>query len=382
MRRAWGICAAVAIALGAMAVGSGVVPTVPAGAADLSAVHVKLTPVSSGLSRPIAIAWRKGDNHMYVAEQTGHVRVLTSGRVVGTSLTLTDISNGGEQGLLGLTFSPDGTKMYVDYTDHNGDTRVAEYTMNGTTAVTSSRRQLLFEDQPYANHNGGEVTFGPDGKLYITLGDGGSAGDPNNVAQDLGSRLGKILRMDPHPHGNAPYTVPLDNPFVGVSGARPLIWMYGLRNPWRWSFDGTTGDVWIGDVGQDLYEEVDWAPASIRNSGVNWEWSLREGFHAYKGDPPPNGRDPIIERAHSLGDCAVIGGYVYRGTAIPDLQGAYVYGDLCTGVIRAAVQSGGAIVQSADLGINVSQLTSFARGPTGNLFALSLAGTIQRIDPA
>jgi glucose/arabinose dehydrogenase len=248
-------------------------------------------------------------------------------------------------------------------------------------AVKESRRRILVQEHSqFSNHNGGQLQIGPDGHLYIALGDGGSGGDPFNNAQNLSTWLGKILRINPNPNPFLPYSSPADNPFVNQPGKRSEIWMYGLRNPWRFSFDKLTGDVWIGDVGQNAYEEIDFITAAQRNSGANWGWKLREGSHEFSGPPPPGARDPIIERPHSAGDCAIIGGYVYRGTAIPNLVGAYIYGDFCTGVVYGAVQSGGVITQHRAL-TNVPLLTSFGQAPNGDLYATSRAGTVYKLVP-
>jgi glucose/arabinose dehydrogenase len=369
---------AVAIALGVVLVA----PAVPAGAAgDLSTVHVKLTPVVSGLKQPLALAWRTGDADMYVVEQRGRVQRVTGGRIGSTALTV-KVRNSGEQGLLGLTFSPNGTKAYIDYIDTKGTTRVEEMPVTAKKKIQRGKRRLLLSQaQPFENHKGGELAFGPDGMLYIGFGDGGSGGDPLGNGQNKNTFLGKILRIDPTPRNGYPYSIPLSNPLVGQPGTRWEIWMYGLRNPWKYSFDKATGDMWIGDVGQALYEEIDYAPAG--QSGINWGWNQREGLHPYNGGAqPPGGRDPVIERPHSAGDCAIDGGYVYRGTAIPALVGAYLYGDFCTGKVYAAVQQGGVITQNVDLGINVPSLNSFGQGPNGELYAVSEAGTVYRIDPA
>ncbi|HTL84305.1 MAG TPA: PQQ-dependent sugar dehydrogenase [Acidimicrobiia bacterium] len=343
-------------------------------APNLDAVRISLAPVAQGLSSPVAIAWRKGDDHMYVAEQTGTVRVVTAaGRTLPTPALTVNVSHGNEQGLLGLTFSPDGRKMYVHYDDPAGDSHIVEFRMAGLTVDASTRREVLFQDQPFPNHNGGEVITGPDGMLYIGFGDGGSEGDPNNNGQNLNTFLGKILRIDP---SGSPYSVPKDNPFVGRSGARSEIWMYGLRNPWRFTFDRATGDVWIGDVGQNLYEEIDYAPAE--QSGINWGWSQREGFHSYKGDQPAGARDPLLETTHSDGNCAIVGGYVYRGTRIPNFNGVYIYGDNCKSDLVGVVQRGGHVQSQRVIG-SVDSLTSFGEGPDGELYALSRAGTVFRI---
>lgn len=356
--------------------GAVIVPIPGASAANLPAANVALLPVAQFLDKPVAAAWRPGDSAMYVAEQSGRVRRIANGRA--RVVVRLKVSAGGEQGLLGIAFSLDGTKLYVDYTDRKGDTHVDELTMKKFKAPLKTRRQILFQTQPFANHNGGQVTIGPDGMLYIGLGDGGSGGDPFGNAQNLGTLLGKILRVNPNPFASLPYTIPPDNPYFGVPGVRPEIWMYGLRNPWRFSIDRLTHDTWIGDVGQSLFEEIDFAPAG--QTGINWGWNRREGAHPYLGGTSPGGaRDPIIETAHADGNCSITGGYVYRGNAIPALNGAYVYADVCTGRISAAVQSGGVITQSRDLGINVGTLVSFAEGPTGELYALGLGGAVYQL---
>ena len=356
----------------------------PAAAAEpqLSSVHVKVVPIASGLTRPVALAWRVGDGgRMYVAEQTGRVVIVANGQVVSTVLTIS-VSSGNERGLLGLTFSRDGKKMYVDYTDAVGDIRLVEYTMNGNVANLATRRQLyVLPHHTYANHNGGNLVMGVGNMLYISVGDGGGAGDPLKYAQNLGTRLGKILRIDPRPSATLPYTIPPSNPFVNRAGARPEIYMLGLRNPWRFSLDRGTNDVWIGDVGQAQWEEIDYAPAG--QSGINWGWSLREGFAPYNGGvKPPGARDPILVRSHSAGDCAIIGGYVYRGTQITSFNGAYVFGDTCTGKLRAVVQQNGVVTQSKDLLANVPQITTFGEGLGGEVYAASLNGRVYRLAQA
>jgi glucose/arabinose dehydrogenase len=346
-------------------------------APNLSAVRLALRPVASGLASPVDLAWRAHDARIYVAEQGGRIRIIgTNGRPASTPVLSLSVSHGNEQGLLGLVFSPDGTKLYVDYTDPKGDSHVDEYTMRGDVADTSTRREILFQQQPFPNHNGGEVTIGPDGMLYIGFGDGGGGGDPFGNAQSLRTWLGKILRVDPKASGSQPYAVPADNPFVSRARARTEIWMYGLRNPWRFSFDRANGDVWIGDVGQNLYEEIDYAKAG--DSGINWGWNAREGLHQYKRVTALGARDPIIETSHADGNCAIVGGYVYRGTAIPLLRGTYLYGDNCNPALVGARVQNGRVLQTRDLG-QVEQLTSFGEGPSGELYAASRAGTIYRL---
>jgi glucose/arabinose dehydrogenase len=258
--------------------------------------------------------------------------------------------------LLGLAFTPDGAHLDVDYTDLRGDTRVVEYAMRGARADPRSARQILFVDQPFANHNGGNLVFGPDGFLYVGLGDGGSAGDPNGNGQALDTRLGKILRIDPRRDGRSAYTVPTSNPFAGDAAARPEIWAYGLRNPWRFSFDRATGDLWIGDVGQASREEVDVQPASS-GGGENYGWNAFEGTLPYGGQTVTGTVTPVYEYGHSDGRCAITGGYVYRGSAIPGLDGAYVFGP------------------------TVPALASFGEDRQAELYALSLTGDIYRLVP-
>jgi glucose/arabinose dehydrogenase len=349
---------------------------------DLDAVDVALTPVASGLSSPVAMAWRAGDPRLYVAEQTGTVRLVeTNGVPVATPVLSLPVSGGGERGLLGLVFSPDGTKLYVDYTGAGGTIHVVEYTMTGDVADPGSARELLAIPHPLSNHNGGQIAIGPEGYLYVAVGDGGGSGDPNANAQNLNTLLGKILRIDPAPSATLPYTIPADNPFVGQPDQRGEIWMYGLRNPWKFTFDRATGDMWIGDVGQGLYEEVDYAAAG--QQGTNWGWNLREGFHPFNGGAqPPGGTDPLLEASHADGYCALIGGYLYRGSAIPALTGAYVFGDLCQSNLVGAVRNGSTVGQQQELGVAVSLLSSFGEDPDGELYVASLGGTISKLLPA
>jgi glucose/arabinose dehydrogenase len=343
---------------------------------DLSRARVRLDQVAR-LDSPVGLAIRRGDPALYLIEQSGRVRALRDGRLDPTPVLDVSslISSGGERGLLGIAFSPDGRYLYLDYTDNGGDTHVAEFAMAGGRPDPGSRRDLLTVDQPYANHNGGQLAFGPDGDLYIALGDGGSAGDPHGNGQSLGVLLGKILRISPRPSGGRPYGIPRDNPFVGRSGARPEIWDYGLRNPWRFSFDPATGDLWIADVGQGDWEEIDHEPAG--RGGRNYGWNRLEGSHPYQGQAPPGTVPPQIEYSHRDGGCTVIGGSVYRGTAIPDLVGAYLYGDFCAGWIRAAPAGGRG--GSRDLGISVPSLTSFGVDQRGELYALSQTGPVYRV---
>jgi glucose/arabinose dehydrogenase len=352
-----------------------------ASSAQFRAADVRLVAVA-GLEQPVAMAVRPGERTLYVAEQVGRVRAIRGGRldpapVVDISAKVTA---GGEQGLLGLAFSPDGRYLHLAYTDGNGDHQLSELTMRGQRADPGSERSILNIEDQFGNHNGGQLAFGPDDHLYVAFGDGGGAGDPLGSGQSLGTLLGKILRIDPRPAGGRDYGVPSDNPFVGRDGARPEIWAYGLRNPWRFSFDAATGDLWIGDVGQNAYEEVDFEPAG--SGGRNYGWNRREGRHPYSGGDRPDGAvDPVIEYGRGDG-CTVIGGFVYRGRRIGGLRGAYLYGDYCSGWVRAARTRDGKVLEQRDLGLEVPGLSSFGTDAAGELYALSLAGGVYRLASA
>ena len=335
----------------------------------------------ASLEQPLAMAVRAGDTALYVAQKTGKVVAIRAGRTVDKVPVVDlsdDVSLGSEQGLLGLAFSPGGDELYVNYTDTDGDTHVTGFAMRGDRADPATRRDILVVDQPYSNHNGGNLVFGPDGFLYIGLGDGGSGGDPHGNGQSLSTALGKMLRIDPQLSGDAPFRIPSDNPFVGRSEARPAIWAYGLRNPWRYSFDRLTGDLWIGDVGQTDWEEIDVQPAES-SGGENYGWNILEGTHPFLGNELPGGVVPIYEYSHAEGGCTVIGGYVYRGEAIPELSGAYLFGDLCIGEIEALRMRGGRVTGHRSLGPVVQNLSSFGEDADGELYAMSLSGGVYRI---
>jgi glucose/arabinose dehydrogenase len=322
------------------------------------------------VDQPTAMAVRRGDNAIYIAEKTGRVRRLADGAVVVD--VSGNLSLAYEQGLLGLAFSPDGRYLYIDYTDRAGDTRIAEKDME---QPSSPLRELLLVDQPFANHNGGQLAFGPDGRLYIAMGDGGSGNDPNGNAQNLNTLLGKILRIDPRPSGDRPYGIPPDNPFVGQSGRRAEIWAFGLRNPWRFSFDREKGDMWIADVGQGAIEEIDLDEAPLEG-GRNYEWVLREGTRRRRGDKPPNGVQPVHEYDHNRGECSVTGGYAYRGKALRGFEGAYFFADFCLGELMG-LRNG----KAESLGLTIKQVSSFGEDAAGELYALSLDGPVYRLEP-
>jgi glucose/arabinose dehydrogenase len=334
---------------------------------------------------PLYVAAPPGDRRrVFVVEQGGKIYVLVQGkRVRRPFLDLSgDVVSGGEQGLLSIAFAPDyksSGRFYVDFTDRNGDTRVQQYrrsARNPNRASRSSRRPVLFVNQPYPNHNGGQLQFGPDQLLYVGLGDGGSEGDPQNRAQGLDSLLGKILRIDPKPAGG--YSSPPSNPFVGRSG-RDEIYTYGMRNPWRFSFDRKTGDLYVGDVGQDLYEEIDYAPKGTA-LGLDYGWSCFEAKHGYKTSRRcPSPKFPVLEYSHSAGGCSVTGGIVVRDPGLPSLAGRYVYGDYCAGNLRSFKIAQGKATNDRSLGLHIANLTSFGEDGRGRVYATSQDGPVYRL---
>jgi glucose/arabinose dehydrogenase len=346
---------------------------------------VAFTAFVTGLNTPVDIAFRPDDLTFYVAQQDGYVIPVRDGGNIAGAPVLDihgKVSNGGEQGLLGLAFHPSKPLAYVDYTDTSGDTQIVEYAVAADgTFDPASARAVLTVDQPYRNHNGGKITFGPDGYLYIGLGDGGDANDPERRALNVSQLLGKILRIDPTATADGqPYAVPADNPFVGVAGARPEIWSVGLRNPWRFAFDPANGDLWIADVGQNAWEEIDHAPAaSGAGRGVNFGWSAFEGTHRFNSDQLADGATPpVYEYPHGDDGCSVSGGAVYRGSTIPSLAGWYVFSDYCSGKVWA-LQPDGTIVPLGGL----SAVSAVVAGPEGSLYVLAHGdGTLFRIDPA
>jgi hypothetical protein len=306
---------------------------------------------------------------------------------------------GVENGLLSIALAPDfdrSGRLYVDYTgkEEPGEIHIAELRQVGTTAPIATLRQVLTIPHPTEiNHFGGQLQFGPDGRLYISTGDGGGANDPHRNAQNLDSLLGKILRVDPLPSGVLTYTVPADNPFVGQAGARPEIWSYGLRNPFRFSFDRLRGDLTIGDVGQAAKEEIDFAPAPAGGAGANFGWSCREGFDpGPAGDPDPacagkdlsEFTDPVFDFPHTafspggIDPCAVIGGYVVRDPGLPDLYGRYLYGDYCSGELRSLDLADPLGSDRAE-GIEVEELDSFGEDSCGRVYTVSRNGRVARL---
>jgi glucose/arabinose dehydrogenase len=358
--------------------------------------HIKLRLIASHLSMPVyATGANDGSNRIFIVEKTGKIKILLNGVVRSTPFLniSSEVSKGSEQGLLGLAFHPGfktNHKLYVNFTNLAGDTIIREYRVsssNPNVVATSTKRRILGISQPFANHNGGMLAFGPDGYLYIGMGDGGDAGDPGNRAQDTNQLLGKMLRIDiNHTMPNAAYRNPSTNPYVGIAG-RDEIWQIGLRNPWRFSFDRTTGDLWIGDVGQGKYEEVDRAirTSSGAGRGVNWGWRVLEGTHCYL---PPSGCStsgktmPLLDYDHGGGRCAVTGGYVYRGSAIPLLRGGYVFGDYCSGEIWVVASSASAPVGKVRLLDTSLLISSFGQIGGGELVVTDLNGRVYRLERA
>ena len=361
-------------------------PTEPPVATDT----VRLVQVATGLDFPLFLTAPPGDNaRLFIVEKTGKIRIVKSGSVLSTPfLDLSArVSDADEQGLLGLAFHPQyavNGRFVVDYTDPNGDTHVSAFRVsaNPDVADPASEQVLLAIDQPFDNHNGGMVVFGPDGKLYIGMGDGGSAGDPQGNGQNKGVLLGKILRVDVS--GAGVLSVPADNPFVGQAGARPEIWSYGLRNPWRFSFDRAQGDLYIADVGQNAREEVDVATGAAQfGKGLNFGWNVMEGVACYSpssGCPRSGLTLPVLDYDHSNG-CSITGGYVYRGSAAPGLRGLYFYSDYCSGWVRSFRLQGTAAADQRDWPAlrPGGQVTSFGEDAQGELYIMIQSGKVFRI---
>lgn len=355
-------------------VGDGGTSTTVADGSEPSDGPIVDTVVAASVHEPIQLIQRPGDDgHLWLAERAGRVRRLTVGDGGSTltpvgdyALDLSDqTTTEAERGLLGMAFSPDGGLLYVSYTDTDGNSQVASYEMAGDEVVTSTRTEVFSQEQPYPNHNGGHIVFGPDQQLWLGLGDGGSGDDPDNHAQDPDSHLGKMLRIDPQTND------------VEIVAS-------GLRNPWRYSFD-TDGSLWIGDVGQNAVEEIDRLPAG-QIDGANLGWSGYEGKEPYldgAGRRPDDAIPPVFEYRHEDGNCSVTGGFAYHGKAIPALDGAYLFADYCAGRLRAIrIGEDGRLEQELDLGVDVDHPVSFTEGADGEPYVLSQDGTIVRLVPS
>ncbi|HYK07129.1 MAG TPA: PQQ-dependent sugar dehydrogenase [Gaiellaceae bacterium] len=337
-----------------------------AGAASQQREQAQFTPraLASGFEQPVFVTGAKGEpGRLYVVEQGGTIQMLQNGKRRGTLLDISRlVTAGGEQGLLGLAFHPSYPrvrKFYVQYTANNGSTKVVEYRTNGTRA--SAPRQLFSSADPYGNHNGGMLAFGPNGRLYFTMGDGGAGGDPEDRSQDMRSLFGKLLSMN-----------------VATKGLK--IEALGLRNAWRFSFDRANGDLYIGDVGQGDFEEIDWVPSS--SSGLeNYGWDVYEGRSRFEDKPLGPGKlvQPVAQYSHANG-CSVTGGYVYRGSNAA-LRGRYIYGDYCSGIVWSFKLAGGKATSLRRERFKIESVTSFGQDLAGELYGVSHGGTIYRLTP-
>jgi glucose/arabinose dehydrogenase len=351
---------------------------------------VALQQVASGLSFPLYLTAPAGDPRLFIVEKGGTIRVVKDGALLANPFLdiSAQVSGGAEQGLLGLAFDPQyaaNGQFVVHYTDLAGDTRVAGFRVSSDPDVADPASEVLIlaADQPFANHNGGQALFGPDGYLYLTLGDGGSSDDPAGRGQSLSELLGSILRIDPLEGGG--YVVPSDNPFVGTAGALPEIWSYGLRNPWRISFDPATGDLYIADVGQRRWEEVDVSTAADEaGRGRNFGWSVMEGPECFRDSPcPQEGLElPVVSYDHGDG-CSITGGFVYRGAAIPALRGHYFYSDYCGGWVRSFRFDNGAAADQFQWSALApgGSVPGFGMDAAGELYVMSAQGVVFKIVP-
>jgi glucose/arabinose dehydrogenase len=359
---------------------------------DPSSFQLSTELLIDGLTNPVQMVDPgDGSDRLFIVQQTGQIVILRDGAILAEPFLDIggQISTGSEQGLLSMAPHPDFAEdgvFFIYYTDGNGNTQVERWQVganNPDRADPASAATILTVEQPYPNHNGGLLLFGPDGYLYIGLGDGGSGGDPQNHAQDLSTLLGSILRIDvDSTTGDLQYGIPEDNPFVGQEGARPEIWAYGLRNPWRYSFDRETSDLLIADVGQNAIEEASLARAG--EGGLNFGWNLLEGPECYAvADCDPSGTVlPFFWYAQEDGGCSITGGYVYRGEAIPELTGAYLVADYCSGLVWAvAIAEDGSATPSAPVETGL-RISSFAEDASGELYVVDRGGAIYKIVPS
>lgn len=378
-RKTLAVAAAAGVVAAATAVAVG--PAVLAQEPGPSEAEVTLTRLAT-VGQPTA-GTTAPDGSVWIAERAGVIRVLGEQGLGETILDISaEVGLNGEQGLLGMVFDPTFEHFYISFSDLAGDNVIDEFEVSASgELLLGTRRTVFTQEQPFSNHNGGHITFGPDGMFYIGLGDGGSSGDPLDNGQNLGTLLGSILRIDPT--GAEPYAIPPDNPFVNDPNARDEIWAYGLRNPWRFSFDAVTNDLWIGDVGQNTREEINFVPAGT-GAGRNYGWARMEGTLPFSGQEPANHTPPIFDYDNDGARCAVTGGYVYRGNNIPALQGAYLYSDFCDGTIRALETDNGQVINDIDLGVSGFNVVSFVEGPDREIYVLNTGlpmGSVFRLDP-
>jgi glucose/arabinose dehydrogenase len=375
----------VVVVLGAKGCGEESRPTPePPGGQD----GVALELVASGLEFPLGLTAPEADSRLFVVEKGGRIRIVRDGALLPEPFLdiSATVSRGSEQGLLGLAFHPDYAttgRFFVDYTDSDGNTRISAWRVSADAdrADAASEEVLLTIEQPFSNHNGGGFAFGPDGYLYVGMGDGGSGGDPLGNGRDLGDLLGSLLRIDVN--GPSGYAIPADNPFVGREGARGELWDLGLRNPWRFSFDRGTGDLYIADVGQGEREEIDVATrASGGGRGLDYGWNVMEGSICYGGGSCDRTglALPVTEYSHDQG-CSVTGGYVYRGTAVPAIQGHYFYADYCQGWVRSFRLQDGAASDPRDWPALApgGPVASFGEDAAGELYVLDAGGSVYRV---
>jgi glucose/arabinose dehydrogenase len=359
----------------------------PPGSGDVEIVAAEIT---DALDSPMYLTSPTGDDRLFVVEQGGAIRIIEDGQLLPAPFLDIDplVASGGERGLLSMAFHPDydtNGYFYLNYTDNGGDTRIERYRVSNADpnlADPGSAQLVLTVEQPESNHNGGLVKFGPDGMLYIGMGDGGGGGDPLDHGQNPNTLLGALLRINVD--GGTPYSIPANNPWANGSGGRQEIWAIGLRNPWRFSFDREGGMLYLADVGQNRREEIN--VVSSTTPGLNFGWDIMEGTACYE---PMSGCStsglvlPVHEYSHATAECSVTGGYVYRGSAIPELDGHYFYADFCAGFVRSFVMVGGDATehQEWDLG-SLGNITSFGEDADGELYILVQEGSVYRISPA
>jgi glucose/arabinose dehydrogenase len=346
---------------------------------------IRLQRVADGLESPVHLTAPAGDARLFIVEQPGRIRIVENGSLLSTPFLdiRSKVSSGGERGLLSVAFHPQYAQngaFFVNYTDVQGDTRVERYRVSGNRNVAdpASAELVIAIDQPFSNHNGGQLAFGPDGKLYIGMGDGGGGGDPQETGQDPTKLLGKLLRLDVD--AARPYAIPAGNPYAGRTDGRPEIWALGMRNPWRFSFDRTAGLLYVADVGQNRLEEVNVVPAV--QAGVNYGWDVMEGTDCFE---PSSGCNqggltlPVVTYTHSDG-CSVTGGFVYRGQDIPSLRGHYFYADYCSGWIRSFRYADGQVADASSWELeNVGNVSSFGEDGRGELYVISHGGGVYKI---
>jgi glucose/arabinose dehydrogenase len=346
---------------------------------------LRLQEIASGLDNPVYVTSPPGDPRLFIVEQPGRVRIVSNGQVITTPFLdiSSRVASGGERGLLSVAFHPQyGTNgfFYVYFTGLSGELRIERFTVssNANVADAASSKLILAVPHPRANHNGGLAMFGPDGMLYLGLGDGGGGGDPDLNGQNPNTLLGALLRIDVS--NGDPYSIPAGNPYAGRTDARPEIWAIGLRNPWRFSFDHADGNLYVADVGQDQVEEVNVVPEG--RAGVNYGWNVLEGSTCYNSATcSKQGFElPVLEYGHDQGQCSITGGFVYRGNALPEIAGRYFYADYCAGWIRSFRYAGGAVSEQRTWDVGPAGfITSFGEDASREIYVTSANGRVYRL---